>query len=189
MRLTVGVLLVATMLAGCTSFAQVALPVPSAPAPRSVAMIPPAPAVPPPPAPAPAPIAPAPLAPAVPARPPSPPVTRPAPAPSPAPSPPVAAPSPPPTPSRPPAVLSTAVDDDQRVRREAQTRIDGAERLVQGLDRTKLGEQQEQSVQTIESFLSKAKEALSTRDLQRAYTLADKAYLLADELSKTLGPR
>jgi hypothetical protein len=101
----------------------------------------------------------------------------------------VATPAPSPTPPKQPAVLSTAVDDDQRVRREAQNRIEGAERLVQGIDRTKLAEQQEQNVQTIESFLSKAKEALAMRDLQRAYTLADKAFVLADELSRTLSPR
>ena len=39
---------------------------------------------------------------------------------------------------------------------------------------------------TIQSFLVKAKEALSERDVQRAFALADKAYLLANELSRTL---
>ncbi len=76
------------------------------------------------------------------------------------------------------------------MRRDAQTRIDGAERLIRDIDRRKLIEQeQEQNFQTIQSFLSKAKEALFTHDLQRAFTLADKAYLLADELSRMLSSR
>jgi len=32
-----------------------------------------------------------------------------------------------------------------------------------------------------QSFLEKAREALQAQDFQRAFTLADKAYLLADE--------
>jgi hypothetical protein len=84
-------------------------------------------------------------------------------------------------------VLSTGVEDEQRMRREAQTRIDGAERLILDVDPKKLAEKrQEQNLLTIQSFLSKAKEALSARDVQRAFTLADKALLLADELSRTL---
>ena len=76
------------------------------------------------------------------------------------------------------------------MRRDAQTRIDGAERLVRDIDRKKLVErQQEQNLETIQSFLSKAKEALSARDLQRAYTLADKAYILASELARGISSR
>ena len=75
------------------------------------------------------------------------------------------------------------------MRRDAQTRIEGTERLIRDIDRTKLVQQQEESFQTIQSFLSKAKEALSARDLQRAYTLADKAYLLADDLARVLSAR
>ena len=72
------------------------------------------------------------------------------------------------------------------MRREAQKRIDGTERLVRQIDQKKLVGQQQQNFETIQSFLAKAKEALSARDLQRAFTLADKAYLLADELSRML---
>jgi hypothetical protein len=81
------------------------------------------------------------------------------------------------------------IDDEQRMRRNAETRIDEAERLIREIDRKKLLEQQERNFQTIESFLDKAKEALIAQDLQRAVTLADKAYLLADELSRTLSTR
>ena len=76
-------------------------------------------------------------------------------------------------------------EDEQRVRRQAQDRIDGTERLVRRIDETKLAEDQAQNFVTIQSFLVKAREALSARDVQRAFTLADKAYLLADELSRT----
>ena len=76
------------------------------------------------------------------------------------------------------------------MRRDTQTRIDGAERLLHGIDPAKLAEEQaEQNLLTIQSFLSKAKDALSARDVQRAFTLADKALLLADELSRTLSSR
>jgi hypothetical protein len=87
-------------------------------------------------------------------------------------------------------VLSTGVEDEERMRHETQTRIDGAERLIQDMDPQKLAERrQDESLLTIKSFLSKAKEALSARDVQRAYTLADKALLLADELSRALSAR
>jgi len=189
--------LIAMMLTGCAT-TQLAAPAPTPPSPRSVAVTPPAPSGPPPaqlpqglaappvsvapPVPAPAPSAP--TRPTPPASPTPPPLA------SPAPGPPPSVPSPTPAPpAPPPRVLSTAVDDEQRMRREAQTRIDGTERLIKDIDRTKLVEQQEESYQTIQSFLSKAKEALSARDLQRAYTLADKAYLLASELARGISSR
>jgi hypothetical protein len=86
-------------------------------------------------------------------------------------------------------VLSPEVADEPRMRQEAQSRIDGTERLVRGIDQSKLVGEQQQNFQTIQSFLAKAKEALSARDLQRAFTLADKAYLLAGELSRALSSR
>ena len=86
-------------------------------------------------------------------------------------------------------MLSPGVEDEQRMRREAQKRIDGTERLVRQIEQKKLAGQQQQNFETIQSFLAKAKEALSARDLQRAFTLADKAYLLADELSRMLFSR
>jgi len=187
-----GLVLAAGLLSGCGTVTQMVAPVPTPPPTRSIAVAPsPTPSAPlPPPAPpemvVPSPPA-APARPSLPATRPSPSVTRPSSPPT-VPSVP-SVPSPVPAPARPPSVLSTAVEDEQRVRREAQTRIDGAERLIQGIDRTKLVAQQEENVQTIESFLNKAKEALTTQDLQRAFTLADKAYLLADELSRTLAPR
>ncbi len=54
------------------------------------------------------------------------------------------------------------------------------------IERRRLAEDQHQSFLTIQSFLVKAREALTERDVQRAMTLADKAYLLADELARAV---
>jgi type IV secretory pathway VirB10-like protein len=97
------------------------------------------------------------------------------------------APAPPPVPAdTPPPVLSPVLSavDEQRLRAEAQHRIDGAERRLRQIDQAKLASSQQDSLQTVQSFLDKAREALLAQDVQRAFTLADKAYLLADELAK-----
>ena len=92
-----------------------------------------------------------------------------------------------PAPAPPPAVLSPQVGSEQerRLQRDAQDRIDRTERLLTQVDPTRLGGQQQESYQTIQSFLAKAKEALYARDVQRAMTLADKALLLANELTRS----
>ena len=74
--------------------------------------------------------------------------------------------------------------DEQRLRADAQQRIDGAQQRLRQIDPAKLASSQQDSLQTVQSFLDKAREALQTQDVQRAFTLADKAYLLADELAK-----
>jgi hypothetical protein len=87
-------------------------------------------------------------------------------------------------------VLSAGIEDEQRMEREAQTRIDGAERLIKDIDPKKLARpREEEDLLTIQSFLSDARKALSSRDVQRAFTLADKAFLLAGELSRALSSR
>ena len=79
-----------------------------------------------------------------------------------------------------------SVEDERRIQGEAQRRIDGTERLVRQIDQKKLADDQQQNLQTIQSFLVKAKEALTDKDMERAMTLADKAYRLADELFRTM---
>jgi hypothetical protein len=74
--------------------------------------------------------------------------------------------------------------DEQKLRAEAQQRINGAEQRLRQVDPAKLASSQQDSLQTVQSFLDKAREALQTHDVQRAFTLADKAYLLADELAR-----
>ena len=79
-------------------------------------------------------------------------------------------PVPPPPPAR---VLAPQVssDDERRIQSDAQKRIDGTDRLVRQIEQRRLADDQAQSFQTIQSFLAKAKEALSEKDMQRAMTL------------------
>jgi hypothetical protein len=79
-------------------------------------------------------------------------------------------------------VLSAA--DEQRLRADTQQRLDGAELRLRQIDPSKLASAQQDSLLTVQSFIDKAREALQAKDIQRAFTLADKAYALADELTK-----
>ena len=121
------------------------------------------------------PVPPAPAAPR--AAPPAPVAPRP-PAPGPA--------APAPAPDVPPPVLSPVLSavDEQKLRAQTQQRIDGAEQRLRQIDPAKLASDQQDSLRTIQSFLDKAREAVQVQDIQRAYTLADKAFLLADELTR-----
>jgi hypothetical protein len=104
-----------------------------------------------------------------------------------APSPPAAAaPVVPPAPQ--PRILGQQVssEDEKRIQGDAQRRIDRTERLVKQIDERRLVGEQHQNLLTVQSFLVKAREALSEKDVQRALTLADKAYLLAEELVKVV---
>ena len=106
---------------------------------------------------------------------------------SPAPRP--AAPTPPAprvTPDPFPPVLSPVLSavDEQKLRADTQQRIDRAAQRLRQIDPAKLASGEQDSLQTVQSFLDKAREALQAQDIQRAFTLADKAYLLADELTK-----
>jgi hypothetical protein len=175
--------LLAAALGGCASVGELFLPAPAGPQRSATVDEEPAATARPAPAarePAPGPAKPTPAAPAPPPAPPAP-----------------AAPLPPPPrtaaiprePSLPAPVLTpqASAEDEQRIKSQAERRIEGTEKLVQKIDPSRLVREQRENYLTIQSFLAKAREALSTRDVQRAFTLADKAYLLADELSK--GPR
>jgi hypothetical protein len=168
--------LLAAALGGCASFGDLLVPAPSA-APARPAVVEDEAA---PPAARPAPVAKEP--PPTPPKPSAPPAKEPS-----------AAPAPPPRtaaiprePSTPAPVLApqASAEEEQRIKSQAERRIEGTERLVQRIDPSRLAREQQENYLTIQSFLAKAREALSTRDVQRAFTLADKAYLLADELSK-----
>ena len=190
MRALAGVALVAVALGGCATVRETLWPA-AAPAPKPAEAVPapavparppvavPAPPVDPAPAPAPSVAVPPPAVP-----PPPPAVAPPAPAP-PAPAPPPAA-APRPDPPPPPAVLAPAVrpEEERRLERETRNRIDRTEHLVRGLDGRRLDTEQLQRLETVQSFVAKAREALGARDVQRAFTLADKAFLLADELAR-----
>ena len=174
----------AATLGGCASVGELFLPAPAGP-PRSATVDEePAAAA----RPAPAAREPAP-GPAKPAPAPAPPPAAAAPAAPAAPVPPPRTAAIPREPNPPAPVLTpqASAEDEQRIKSQAERRIEGTERLVQKIDPSRLVREQRENYLTIQSFLVKAREALSTRDVQRAFTLADKAYLLADELSK--GPR
>ena len=104
-----------------------------------------------------------------------------------APAPPApAAPRVTPDPAPQPPVLSPVLSavDEQKLRADTQSRIDGVARRLRQIDPTKLASAEQENLQTVQSFLDKAREALQAQDVQRAFILADKAYLLADELTK-----
>jgi hypothetical protein len=84
-------------------------------------------------------------------------------------------------------VLSPQVgqEEEERLRREARARIERAEQVVRQIDQKKLAQEQRENFSTIQSFLSKANEALSMKDFPRAFNLADKARVLAEELLST----
>lgn len=85
-------------------------------------------------------------------------------------------------------VLSPQVgqEEEERLRQEARARIERAEQVVRQIDQKKLAQEQRENFLTVQSFLSKANEALSMKDFPRAFNLADKARVLAEELLSTL---
>ena len=178
MRPLAWVLVFALSLSGCASLKEFFSPAPAAPPLRSA------------PAPAEPPVAPA-STPAVPAMaaPPAPPPPTPQRPASPGDSPFRTVPRPPePSPSPPPPVLSPQVSNEEeaRLRGDAQNRMTGTETLLRQVDSKKLGGQQQENFRIIESLLASAKDALYARDTQRARTLAEKAYLLAEDLVRSL---
>jgi hypothetical protein len=189
MRAALRVSLLAALLGGCASIGELFLPAPAGLSrPPVVAEEEPAPA----PSRS-APVAREPAPPAPPSRPAPPPATSappppaaatPPPAPTPAPPRTAAIPREPSTPTPPVLAPQASAEEEQRIKSQAERRIEGTERIVQKIDPARLAREQRENYSTIQSFLAKAREALSARDVQRAFTLADKAYLLADELSK-----
>jgi hypothetical protein len=174
MRFRLWLPLLATALSGCASLSDLLVPAPVTPPlrPSVVEDEPPPPARPAPVAKEPPPAQPKPAAP----------VAK-EPPPAPMPPPPRTASIPRETPA-PVLAPQASAEEEQRIKSQAERRIEGTERLVQKIDPSRLAREQQENYLTIQSFLAKAREALSSRDVQRAFTLADKAFLLADELSK-----
>ncbi len=111
-------------------------------------------------------------------------------------TPPPARPSPPapssspavPKEKAPPAVLSPQVgaQDAERLKRESGARIEETEQLLQQIDQKLLTKNQQDTYTTIQSFLAGARQALAAQDFLRASNLADKAHVLAEEMSGRL---
>jgi len=107
----------------------------------------------------------------------------------PSPLPPAVPPPPPPVAPPPsPPVLSPQIGrgDEDRMRREAGSRIQKTEQLVAQIDQKRLVPEQRETYSTIRSFLIHAKEALAVNDFPRAANLADKAQILAEELLRSV---
>jgi hypothetical protein len=87
-----------------------------------------------------------------------------------------------------PPLLSpqVATDQEERLIEEAYKRIEVAERNLQSIDTQRLAGEQEETYQTISTFVSQARAALTLKDLPRALNLAQKAHILSDELSRAL---
>lgn len=72
--------------------------------------------------------------------------------------------------------------DEARLTRETHTRIQTTEQLVGQIDLEKLTGAQRETLSTVRSFITKARLALTSKDLKEAANLAEKARVLAAEL-------
>ena len=79
-----------------------------------------------------------------------------------------------------------STDQEKRLVDEATFKIQEAERTLLSIDERKLTSDQQETFQTIQSFLTQAKAALSRKDFPRAINLAQKAQVLSDELLRAL---
>lgn len=75
---------------------------------------------------------------------------------------------------------------EDQLKQEGKTRIEEAERTVRQIARKPLAADQHETLLTIQSFLSKAKEAFFSGDFPKALNLGNKAKILADELLRVL---
>lgn len=105
--------------------------------------------------------------------------------PPPAPQEPESAKEPPPSPSRKLSPEVGRAEEDQ-LRQAAEAKIEGTEQVVKKIGKKTLAKDQQEMLSTIRSFVSKSKEALSIKDFSKAYNLANKAFILAQELSGTI---
>lgn len=86
-----------------------------------------------------------------------------------------------------PSPLSPRIGEGEaeRLKKEAESRIEETEQIVKRIDVKKLTTEQRATLLTVQNFLSKAREALVAKDFMRASNLADKAKVLAEGLPKT----
>jgi hypothetical protein len=93
-----------------------------------------------------------------------------------------------PPPARPPSVISpqTNPEEERRLVQLTTTNLESAEQRLKQLGDRRLSAEQQDTAQTIQSFIVKAREALGANDLARASTLSDKARILADELARNV---
>ncbi|HET7874181.1 MAG TPA: hypothetical protein VFN71_01545 [Methylomirabilota bacterium] len=78
--------------------------------------------------------------------------------------------------------------DEARLEKEVNARLERASRIVDRIDPARLGKDHREMLTALLDFVTRAKEALSSRDLPRADVLSDKAVKLADELAGARQP-
>ena len=86
----------------------------------------------------------------------------------------------------PPPVLAPQVGDEEQLKRTAGSRIQRTEQLIGQLEGKSLTSEQQERLMTVRSLLGNAREALAAKDLTKASNLAEKARLLAEELSQSV---
>ena len=86
-------------------------------------------------------------------------------------------------------VLAPSITDERKdkIENEVTTKIRRTEQLVATVDSRHLSSQESETFTAIQSFLSKAKEALHEKDMPRALNLVDKAQALAQDLPTNPG--
>jgi len=77
-------------------------------------------------------------------------------------------------------------DRERQLTEEVNVLMQGAERTLLSIDQRKLKADQSEIYQTIQSFLTQARKAVTNKDFQQAMNLAQKAHVLSDELSKAV---
>ncbi len=91
-------------------------------------------------------------------------------------------------PEAPPPILAPQVgkEDEEQLKRTAGARIQRTEQLIGQLEGKNLSGEQQEHLMTVRSLLANAREALAARDLAKASNLAEKARLLAEDLSQSV---
>jgi hypothetical protein len=89
------------------------------------------------------------------------------------------------TPPAPPPIITSRVANEEQLTREVNARLAKVSEIVDRIDPSKLTRDQRELFSGIQDFQSKARAALSIRDVPQAQILAEKALGLAS----TLAPR
>lgn len=85
-------------------------------------------------------------------------------------------------------VPDVVAEKQAQMLQKATDSIRKTEHLLREVDQPKLTQQEQETLTTVQNFLSEAKQALSDKDVERALNLAGKAETLAGELPKLPQP-
>jgi len=79
-----------------------------------------------------------------------------------------------------------SAEEEDRLTQKARSQIEGAEKVLSQIEKGRLRRTEQSTLATVLDFLAKAREAMAGRDYQRAATLADKARVLAEDLTRAV---